>query len=154
VAIALLAPGPGPRNRKNAPLQDSDVTGQALVMLFLALAAAAPAAGTVLAGELTGSPALRWAALTVGVVTGVLSYALLGRAAQRSLIRRGPELLSLMRTGNEQPPTPGKRTSLITSMPRYRRRLLWCSLLTGCISLVPQALVPLLTKLSGGHARI
>ena len=39
-------------------------------------------------------------------------------------------------------------------MPRYRRRLLWCSLFTGCIALFPQALVPLLMKLSGGHARI
>ena len=39
-------------------------------------------------------------------------------------------------------------------MPRYRRRLLWCSLFTGCIALFPQALVPLLMKLSGGHARV
>ena len=39
-------------------------------------------------------------------------------------------------------------------MPRYRRRLLWSSLFTGCIALFPQALVPLLMKLSGGHARV
>ena len=70
VAIALPAPGPGPRDRNNAPLGDTDALGPALVMLFLALATAAPAAGTVLAGELTGRPALRWAALAVGVITG------------------------------------------------------------------------------------
>ena len=87
VAIALPAPGPGPRDRKNAPLGDTDELGPALVMLFLTLATAAPAAGTVLAGELTGRPTLRWAALAVGVITGMLAYALLGRAAQRSLIR-------------------------------------------------------------------
>ena len=154
VAIALPAPGPGPRDRTNAPLGDTDELGAALVMLFLALATAAPAAGTVLAGELTGRPALRWAALAVGVITAVLSYALLGRAAQRSLIQRGPELLSVLRTGTEQPATPANKPSLITSMPRYRRRLLWCSLFTGCIALFPQALVPLLMKLSGGHARV
>ena len=154
VAIGLPTPGPGPRDRKNAPLEDSDALGPALVMLFLALAAAAPAAGTALAGELAGSPALRWAALAVGVVTGVLSYALLGRAAARRLTRRGPELLSLLRTGTGQPATPGQGTSRITSMPRYRRRLLWCSLFAGCIALFPQALVPLLMKLSGGHARV
>ena len=70
VAIALPAPGPGPRDRNNAPLGDTDELGPALVMLFLALATAAPAAATVLAGELTGRPALRWAALAVGVITG------------------------------------------------------------------------------------
>ena len=154
VAIVLPAPTPGPRDRKNAPLGDTDELGPALVMLFLALATAAPAAATVLAGELTGRPALRWAALAVGVITGMLSYALLGRAAQPSLIRRGPELLSVLRTGTEQPATPANKPSLITSMPRYRRRLLWCSLFTGCIALFPQALVPLLIKLSGGHARV
>lgn len=31
------------------------------------------------------------------------------------------------------------QTSLITSMPRYRRRLLWRNLLTGCIAPFPQA---------------
>ena len=125
VAIALPAPGPGPRDRKNAPLGDTDELGAALVMLFLALATAAPAAATVLAGELTGRPALRWAALAVGVITGALAYALLGRAAQRRLTRRGPELLSLLRTGTEQPGTRAKRGSRITSMPRYRRRRPW-----------------------------
>ena len=154
VAIALPAPGPGPRDRKNAPLGDTDALGPALVMLLLALATAAPAAGTVLAGELTGRPALRWAALAVGVITGVLAYALLGRVAQRRLTRHGPELLSLLRTGAGRPATPANRTSRIASMPRYRRRLLWCSLFTGCIALFPQALMPLLIKLSGGHARI
>ena len=150
VAIGLPAPGPAPRDRKNAPLGDTDALGPALVMLALALATAAPAAATVLAGP----PALRWAALAVGVITAVLAYVLLGRAAQRCLIRRGPELLSVLRTGTEQPATPANRPSLITSMPRYRRRLLWCSLFTGCIALFPQALVPLLMKLSGGHARV
>lgn len=154
VAIALPAPGPAARDRKNAPLGDTDELGPALVMLFLALATAAPAAGTVLAGELTGRLALRWAALAVGVSTGMLSYALLGRAAQRSLIRHGPGLLSVLRTGTEQAATPASKPSLITSMPRYRRRLLWCSLFTGCIALFPQALVPMLMKLSGGHARV
>ena len=84
----------------------------------------------------------------------MLAYALLGRAAQRRLTRRGPELLSLLRTGTGQPATPANRPSRITSMPRYRRRLPWCSLFTGCIALFPQALVPLLIKLSGGHARV
>ena len=97
-------PAPGPTDRNNAPLGDTDELGAALVMLLLALATAAPAAGTVLAGELTGRPALRWAALAVGVITGVLAYALLGRAAQRRLTRRGPELLSLRGPEPDGPP--------------------------------------------------
>jgi hypothetical protein len=62
--------------------------------------------------------------------------------------------LSLLRTGTGQPDAPGQGRSRITSKPPYRRRLLWCSLLAGCIALFPQALVPLLMKLSGGHARV
>lgn len=154
VAINQLAPGPDPREIKNAPLDHSDVTGQAFVMMFMVLGTAAPAIATVLLGQLTHNPSLRWAGLAVGVVTGVLSYALLGRSAHLSLAKRGPELLYLMRTGKEQRTKAGEGASFIQAMPKYRQRLFWSSFFVGCIAMFPQALVPLLMKVSGNIAPV
>ncbi|MDI5973917.1 hypothetical protein POF50_032020 [Streptomyces sp. SL13] len=154
VAVTQLAPGPDPREIRNAPLDHSDVTGQAFVMMIMALGTAVPAMATVLAGQLLHEPALRWAGLVAGAATAVVCYALLGRAAHRALARRGPELLYLMRTGKEQRGKAGEGATFIQAMPAYRRRLFWSSFLVGCIALFPQALVPLLMKVSGKVSRV
>jgi ABC-2 type transport system permease protein len=154
VGLDQLVPGPDPRASKNALLDHSDVAGQAFVMLFLALGTAAPALAVVLTGELLDNPSLIWAGLPVSVVTGFVAYLMLGRAAHQSLVKRGPELLYLMRTGKEQRTKAGHGTSFLTAMPKHRRRLLWSSFFVGCIALFPQALVPLLMKLSGDVAQL
>ncbi|MEU8837275.1 hypothetical protein [Streptomyces sp900116325] len=154
VAIDQLVPGPDPREIKSAPLNHSDVTGQAFVMMVMALGTATPAVGTVLLGQQLHNPTLRWAGLAVGAITGVLSLTLLGRAAHRSLATRGPELLYLMRTGKEQRTRSGEGASFLQAMPKHRQRLFWSTFSVGCVALFPQALVPLLMKLSGKAARV
>ncbi|MET9293371.1 hypothetical protein [Streptomyces sp. NPDC003077] len=149
VGIDQLAPGPDPRASKNAPMDHSDVAGQAFAMLFLALGTAAPALAVVAAGELLGTPALTWAGVPVGLVTGVLAYAVLGRVAHGKLVKRGPELLYLMQKGKEQQAKTEPGTSFVKSLPKRRQRLLWSSFFVGCIALFPQALVPTLMKASG-----
>ncbi len=154
VAINQLAPGPDPREIKNAPVDHSDVTGQAFVMMFMALGTAAPALAMVLIGHMLHNPGLRWAGLVVGAVTGVLCYVFFGRSAYGSLAKRGPDLLYLMRTGKEQRTKAGEGASFLQAMPKYRQRLFWSSFFVGCIALFPQALVPLLMKASGKIAKV
>ncbi|GLZ36474.1 hypothetical protein [Actinokineospora sp. NBRC 105648] len=154
VAIDQLVPGPDPHKNKNSPLDHGDVTGQAFVMLLLALSVATPALGTVLAGELLDQPLLVWAGVPVGLFVGALSYWLLGAAAVKKLIARGPELLYLMRAGKEHEGQVGAETAVLKAMPRHRRGLLWTSFFIGCIALFPQGLVPLGMKLSGDIAKV
>jgi ABC-2 type transport system permease protein len=154
VAASQLAPGPDPREIKNTPLDRSDVTGQAFVMMFLALGTAAPAVLTVLAGHLLHNDVLRQAGFVAGMATGLVAYAILGRTAHRTLARRGPDLLYLMRSGKEQRTTAGEGASFLQAMPAHRRRLFWSSFFVGCIALFPQALVPLLMKMSGKVAKV
>ena len=154
VAIAMPAPGPGPRDRKNAPLGDTDMLGPALVMLFLALATAAPAAGTVLAGELSwppgtslGSPRGRRHHRGTGLCAARPRRSAAPYPARaRAVVHAADRNRTARHASQQHIPHP--------SMPRPRQPLLWCSLFTGCIALFPQALVPLLMKLSGGHARV
>jgi hypothetical protein len=124
------------------------------VMLLLTLATALPALGVVLAGVALDEPLLAWLGVPVGVLTGLFAYVSLGRAAYRSLARRGPELLYLMRAGEEARAQAGEGASVLDAMPRSRRRLLLGSVIVGCIALFPQALVPALMKASGDIARV
>jgi hypothetical protein len=154
VATDQLVPGPDPHKAKNSPLDHGDVTGQSFVMLFAAIVTAAPALGAALAGELLDQPLLSWAGVAVALVTGVACYVLLGRVAAQRLRTRGPELLYLMRTGKEHEAQIGAGASVLDTLPRHRRRLLWTSFVVGCIALFPQALVPLAMKLSDDVARV
>ncbi len=154
VATDQLVPGPDPHLNKNSPLDRGDVTGQAFVMMFLMLTLTVPALGTVLAGDRLGEPLLTWAGVAVAVLTGVLSFALLGRTAARQLRTRGPELLYLMRVGKDQDEQVCEGANLLKVMPRARRSLLWTSFVIGCIALFPQALVPIGMKLSSGVAKV
>jgi ABC-2 type transport system permease protein len=108
----------------------------------------------VLAGVAFDGPLLAWLGVPAGVLTGLLAFVSLGRAAYRSLARRGPELLYLMRAGEEARAQAGEGASVLDAMPRSRRRLLLGSVIVGCIALFPQALVPALMKASGEIARV
>ena len=66
----------------------------------------------------------------------------LGRAAQRQLARRGPELLQLMRSG--------KAPAEAATAPA----VVWLAVSVGMIALFPQAMVPAVMKLSGDIARV
>lgn len=154
VATDQLVPGPDPHESKNSPLDHGDVTGQAFVMLFMAIATAVPALGVVLAGELLDQPLLTWAGVAVGLFTGAACYMALGKAAARRLRTRGPELLYLMRAGTQHEQQTGEGASVLKVMPKHKRSVLWTSLLIGCIALFPQALVPIGIKLSGGDERL
>jgi hypothetical protein len=140
VAVALPAPGPDPRAHRDSPLDHGDATGPAFVNLLLTLAGGLPAAAVAVV--LTP-----WAAVPAALVTGVLAYALAGRAAACRLAARGPELLQLMRTGR---PPERRRPAL----PAARRRAASAAAVVGCIALFPQAIVPGAMKLSGDVARV
>ncbi|MFI0421406.1 hypothetical protein [Spongiactinospora sp. 9N601] len=154
VGVDQLVPGPDPHRSKDSPLDHGDVTGQGFVTLFLVLALTLPALGTALAGQMLGVPALRWAGVAVGVVTGVLCHWWLGRAAAARLLTRGPELLYLMRSGRERQAEVAEDTSVLKAMPGHRRALLWACFLIGCIALFPQGLVPLGMKVTGEIAPV
>jgi ABC-2 type transport system permease protein len=57
--------------------------------MVLTLVAAAPTAAVLIVGAFAGSVATQWAAVPVGVASGVLAAVLLGRAATVRLGRRG-----------------------------------------------------------------
>lgn len=57
--------------------------------MVLTLLTAAPTAAVLIAGAITGSTATQWAAVPVGVASGLLAAGLLGRAATIRLRRRG-----------------------------------------------------------------
>jgi hypothetical protein len=88
------------------------------------------------------------------VLGGAAAAVVFGRTAYRMLDRRGPELLFLMRAGQEQQGRVGEGASVLDAMTRSRRRLLWAGVIVGCIALFPQALVPTLMKLSGDVERV
>jgi ABC-2 type transport system permease protein len=70
---------------------------QVHLMLFAIAATALPACGLVIAGTVLDLSALRWAAVPIGLATGVLLAWSLGRLAYRRLQTRGPELLATVR---------------------------------------------------------
>jgi hypothetical protein len=154
IGLDQLAPGPDPRENKNSPLDQADVTGQSFVMLLMTLLTAAPAVGTVLAGHLLENDTLLWLGFPVGALTGWIAYLQGGRAGHDSLLTRGPELLYFMRTGKEQQTAAEEGTSVFKAMPKSRQRLLWTTFGVGCIALFPQALVPMTMKLSGQIAEL
>ncbi len=98
VLLSVLAPYPAPERRGN-PFASRSRPGCAVALkqwattLMLVLVAT-PTLAVLLAGSLLGQPALRWWALPVGVLTGVVLAWWWGRIAARRLHNRGPELLS------------------------------------------------------------
>ncbi|GAA3981176.1 hypothetical protein GCM10022384_32970 [Streptomyces marokkonensis] len=92
---------------------------------FLGAVTAAPALAVVTAGHLLDNPSLLWAGVPVSVTAGFVAYMMLGRAGSETLIKRGPELLYLMRTGKaQQDKGGGPGASFIKAMPKHRQQLL------------------------------
>jgi ABC-2 type transport system permease protein len=148
IGVGQLVPGPDPHQNRNSPLDHGDLTGQAFVAMFLAAVLPLPALLPAIIGAALDSDALIWAAVPAGILTGALGYWLFGTWAAQSLAVRGPELLFLMRAGKEQKAQALGDTSAFAAMPKVKQHLLWTSVTVGCIALFPQALVPLVMKLT------
>jgi ABC-2 type transport system permease protein len=157
-SVVALAPGRDPQRAKGSQLE-RPASGMAYVLFWMALLPAVPAASVVLTGTLLHNDALRWAGVPVGIGTGVFLAWWLGFVAYRRLEARGPELLSLMRNG---PTSSAAKTvearpnvNVFATMSRWdlaRFTLLYPAI--GSIALVPQGIVPLIIKLSGGRQRV
>ncbi|MGW3075390.1 MULTISPECIES: hypothetical protein [unclassified Kitasatospora] len=112
--MSVLGAAPFPDRPGGNPLDGfNDESGdqvrlQTLVVLLFQLFCALPAVGVVVAGTVLDSAPLRWAGVVVGVATGLLYAWGLGRAAQRRLENRGPELLDVMRKGVRRAPEAAK----------------------------------------------
>jgi ABC-2 type transport system permease protein len=127
-------------NPLNSGENDGETMGLVYVMLVLVSLTAAPALLTALGASWWGVP--------VGILTGVLLWWSLGRAAARRLDRRGPELLTLLRHGRSAA-TQSKQAASLESLPGWRRTTAGLCLGFGAIPLVPQAIVPTVFKLTG-----
>ncbi len=154
IGITQLAPGPDPHRSRYSPMDHGDATGGAFAMLFAALVLTVPALVPVIIGTVLDNDQVRVAGVAVGVVTGLFYFSVLGRVAVRRLAARGPELLYLMRAGKEPQENVAADTSVLKAMPKARQRLLWGTFGLGCIALFPQALVPMVMKLSGDIAKV
>jgi ABC-2 type transport system permease protein len=83
------------------PLDDNGSPGPAWVakayatIIAVALSAV-PALACLIVGAATSSTWLGWLAVPVGIGTGVIGFALLGRVATTRFVRRGPELYEVL----------------------------------------------------------
>jgi hypothetical protein len=153
VGVTQLAVSPDPL-RRTSSLDHGDTTGQSIVMIFAGLLAAAPVLGVLVAGAATENEFLEWAGVAVGIGWGAFLAWALGGLAGRRLEERGPELLQVMRSGREQPVATAAAPSVIDAMSGREKTLMFTSVWLGSIALFPQALVPLVIKLSGGDERV
>ncbi|TYB47640.1 hypothetical protein FXF51_57530 [Nonomuraea sp. PA05] len=154
VSVVALVPGPDPHKSKNSPMDHGDVTGQSFLMVFLVALALCPALGAAWAGHALDLPALLWASVPVGLLTGVLCHVLFGSAAARALRDKGPELLHLMRSGKPDAPAGKTEESPFATMPGRRQTLMWSAMAVGVLGLFPQGLAPLGIKLSGSQSKV
>ncbi|SDJ30395.1 ABC-2 type transport system permease protein [Nonomuraea maritima] len=142
ISVVALAPGPDAHKRPDNPLEHGDTTGQANLMFWGGLIMAIPPAVVLIVGTVRDDVVLLWAAVPVGVVTGVLLAWWLGRVAIGRLLARGPELLFLMRTGRS-----GNAVKI--EMPKREAWLAVACWTFGSIALFPQGVVPIVFMLSG-----
>jgi hypothetical protein len=160
ISVLALAPGPDPRQGRANPFEQGTSGGQAIYLFFLGLLPALPALAAVLAGTVLKNAVLLWAGTPISIGTGIVLPWWFGRLASRRLETRGPELLSLMRSGKSNeakaPDTKatGARPTFLSTMPRWKSILFLLCPSLGSIALIPQGLVPLLIKLSGSSSRV
>ena len=148
--VAALVPGPDAHQRPDNPMDHGDATGPANLMFWTGLLTAIPPAGLLLAGTLLPSEPLRWAAVPVGIATGVLLAWWLGRAGGRRLEARGPELLVLMRNGRS---TPRQQTAVTARLPKWKAAAVGIAWTIGCLLTFPQGIVAAGLRLSGSASR-
>ncbi|MFC5008706.1 hypothetical protein ACFPIJ_64185 [Dactylosporangium cerinum] len=142
ISVVALAPGPDAHKRPDNPLEHGDTTGQANLMVWGGLVPGIPAGVLLGFGTAYDNAFLLWAAVPVGVATGVFLAWWLGNVAVGRLEARGSEMLFLMRTG---------RTSKSVKID-VPKRTVWVSILgwtLGSIALFPQGIVPMIVLLVG-----
>ncbi|GAA2552942.1 hypothetical protein GCM10010435_24100 [Winogradskya consettensis] len=155
VAVALASPGPDAHKRPSDPLAQGDTTTTNNVTFWAALLPPVPPLAVLGLGLLTGSTVLLWAAVPVGLATGVVLYRWLGGLAARRLHARGPELLHLLRSGRPATVVTGPGGRVTVKIEISRVRYLWSTLgwTVGTLALFPQGLVPVILVISGAETR-
>ncbi|MGW6281949.1 hypothetical protein [Kribbella sp. NPDC055071] len=143
-SVYAAVPTTDAHKRSGNPLNSGENEGETMGLVYVMLVLVSITAGPALLVALAAS----WWGVPVGVLTGVLLWWSLGRAAATRLDRRGPELLTLLRHGRSTP-TQSKQTTSLESLPRWRRTTAGLCLGFGAIPLVPQAVVPTIFKLTG-----
>ncbi|WP_062357056.1 hypothetical protein [Herbidospora yilanensis] len=156
VSVTMLVPVTEPGRRGGNPLEAGAVFGQVVLMLLLVTLTALPAGGVAYLGDALDLPVVSWSAVVVGVGTGALLAGWFGRLAHRRLASKGPELLSLMRSGGTV--SPGSRDVTAgrprTRLPARKQALVTFLWIFCWIPLFPQGLVPLWTIWTGGESRL
>ncbi|NAS20589.1 hypothetical protein GT755_02690 [Herbidospora sp. NEAU-GS84] len=156
VSVAMLVPVTEPSKRSGNPLEAGGIFGQVVLMLLLVTLTALPAGGVAYLGDTLDLPVVSWLAVAVGVATGALLTGWFGRLAHRRLAARGPELLSLMRSGGTA--APGSVAATVgrarVKLPPGKQALVTFLWIFCWIPLFPQGLVPLWTIWTGGESRL
>ncbi|WP_163506007.1 hypothetical protein [Fodinicola acaciae] len=147
--FSALAPivRPDPYGRTTAAA-DSPVGAQivqAQILLYLTVAAAAPAIGLSVAGIALHSTGMAGAGIAVGLTTGALCAWLGGRIATAVLENRAPDMLQRIRHGTATRP-------VVRAHKPTRRRSI-PHLLAGAFLAVCQGLIPLVSLLAGTATR-
>ncbi|WP_157521596.1 hypothetical protein [Herbidospora cretacea] len=148
VSVYMLVPVTEPNKRSGNPLEAGNIFGQVIMMLLLVVLTAIPAAGVAYLGDRFDLPVVSWLAVAVGVGTGVWLAVWFGRLAHHRLAAKGPELLSLMRSGGTVTPGSSDDATLSVGRPKAKlppgKQALVVFLWVFCwIPLFPQGLVPL-----------
>ncbi|HEV7655036.1 MAG TPA: hypothetical protein VGP36_09965 [Mycobacteriales bacterium] len=148
LSVVATVPGTDPQKRAGNPLATSEEDGAAaglvMAMILLVPLAAVPAIGVVLAGYLSGLAVLEWAGVLVGVASGAAAAWWLGRVAGDRLVRRGPEVLTLLRTGRSDAVVPWAGRSNArpgVTLPPWATVVIGTCWSLGAIPLFPQGLV-------------
>ncbi|WP_066361328.1 hypothetical protein [Herbidospora mongoliensis] len=145
VSVYMLVPVTEPNKRGGNPLEAGNIFGQVVLMLLLVTLTALPAGGVAYLGDALDLPVLSWLAVVVGVGTGALLTVWFGRLAYRRLAAKGPELLSLMRSGGtvtaDDPTLSMGRPR--AKLPRGKQALVTFLWIFCWIPLFPQGLVAL-----------
>ena len=154
VSVYALVPVTEPQRRSGNPLEAGGIFGQVLVVLLLVTATAAPPVLVAYLGDRLEVPALSWAAVPVGVLTGVWLAIGLGRLAYRRLRATGPELLAAMRSGGTVARATGTPGPARAKLPAGQQALV-TALWIGCwIPLFPQGLLPLWMIWRSGDSKL
>ena len=155
-SVVALVPMPDPRGRRDSPMDRGDAGGMGIAVFWLALLPAVPALAVMGAGVVRDDAALLWSGVPVGVVTGVICAWWLGDVAAHRLQARGPEMLTLLRSGRPSgAPATRPEPTAVDTMPRWER--IYVTILApslGSIAIFPQGLVPVAIKLTGGDERL
>ncbi|WP_155368470.1 hypothetical protein [Catellatospora vulcania] len=152
ISVVAAAPGPDAHRRPDNALEHGDTTGQANLMFWGGLLPAVPPAVLLTLGTVYGNEFLLWAAVPVGVATGVLLAWWLGRVAVTQLRARGTELLFLLRTGRGVKAVGVKVAGdkgVRAEVSKRDARIALVGWTLGSIALFPQGLVPMIFLLAG-----